>query len=133
MSYSSGSCLPARGGFRATCVIRFRILPPYREGSRASCVLRLWLLSPCQEGSSAVTACPVVSCVSLALSIKKRQVGLSLQLDVHAPNTRTPVPKPLGVRAIISPQDVRTDNTISACKTCEQAAIVWLNSAAPRG
>jgi hypothetical protein len=36
VSYSSGSCLLVGEGFRAMCVLRLQILPPYREGSGAT-------------------------------------------------------------------------------------------------
>jgi hypothetical protein len=151
----SGARLLTREDSDTSRVLHLQILPPCRVGLRSTtcptasdpaslqgglqsdvCYTAPYPASLSERLQSVVcptALAPVVSCGSRVLSIKKNQVGLSVQLDVHVSNTRTPVPKALGVRAIISLQDVRTDNTISACKTCEQAATVWLNSAAPRG
>jgi hypothetical protein len=108
VSYSSGSCLPAREGSETPRILRLRILPPYREGFGAT------------------TTCPTVFYGAWASGIKKSLACLLVQLGTHVPNARVPVSKVPDIRATMGLQDMRVGCAVNAHMTCRQAATMWL-------
>jgi hypothetical protein len=62
-------------------------------------------------------------------TIKKSLVGLSVQLGMHVPNTRTHVSMSPHVSAIMRLQDVQAGSVVNTCKVCEQTSTVWLQCA----
>jgi hypothetical protein len=86
------------------------------------------------QGGLLATTCHVVPYGPRASNIKKRLVGLPVQLGSHVPIAHVHVSKASDVGAIMGLQDVRTCIVFHGCKTCGHVATVRLQcSTGPAG
>jgi hypothetical protein len=95
---------------------------------RASVSLRaLWLrtLPPCREGFGAVRRF-TIPCEMWVSIIKKKLVGLLIQLNLRVFKSHTHVSKTFDIIAIMSLQDVWSGYVFNVCKTYIHAGTMWL-------